>query len=97
MKLAKTAKYTSAGTFEFLVDKRKKFYFIEANTRIQVEHPVTELVTGLDLVAWQLRIARGQRLPEAWPPPLAGHALELRVCAEDPAHELRPTTGRIAA
>ena len=96
VRLVAASDYAGAATVEFLLDPQGSWHLIEVNTRLQVEHPVTELVTGLDLVAWQLRIASGEPLPADWPPPATGHAVELRICAEDPVHDLRPTTGRIS-
>ena len=96
IKLAKAAKYTSAGTFEFLVDAQQNFYFIEANTRIQVEHPVTEMVTGLDLIQWQIRIAAGEALGiKQSQVKQHGAAIECRINAEDPEHNFRPCPGKI--
>jgi 3-methylcrotonyl-CoA carboxylase alpha subunit/geranyl-CoA carboxylase alpha subunit len=92
MALARKAGYTNAGTVEFLLTPSGDFYFIEVNTRIQVEHPVTEMVTGLDLIRLQIEIAQGVRLP-AEQPQQTGHAIEARVYAEDPANEFLPSTG----
>ncbi len=96
VKLAKVAKYTNAGTFEFLVDRKKRFYFIEANTRIQVEHPVTEMITGIDLLKWQLRIASGEKLDiRQKDVPRRGCAIECRINAENPEKNFTPCPGKI--
>jgi len=96
VRLAKEADYTNAGTFEFLVDKKGEFYFIEANARIQVEHPITEMVTGVDLVKWQIRIAADEKLTlDQRDIRREGVAIECRINAEDPARGFAPSPGRI--
>lgn len=94
---ARAVDYVNAGTIEFLVDKDKNFYFLEMNTRLQVEHPVTEMVTGIDIVKEQIRIARGRPLSYTQEDvQFKGHAIECRINAEDPYNNFMPSTGRIA-
>jgi acetyl-CoA carboxylase biotin carboxylase subunit len=96
VRVAQAAGYTNVGTVEFLVDQEKNFYFLEMNTRLQVEHPVTELITGLDLVHLQIRIAAGERLPFTQEEVMIrGHAIECRIYAEDPDNNYFPSPGKI--
>ena len=98
VKVAKAINYVGAGTVEFLVDKDGSFYFMEMNTRIQVEHPVTEMVTGVDLIVEQIRIAQGEKLSFTQDDiQVRGHAIECRINAEDPKYNFRPSPGRISA
>ena len=96
VRLLKSAGYTNAGTCEFIVDRSGNFYFIEVNARIQVEHPVTEMVTGIDLIKWQIRVAAGERLPfKQEDIELNGVSIECRINAEDPARKFQPCPGKI--
>jgi 3-methylcrotonyl-CoA carboxylase alpha subunit len=97
---AQAVNYVGAGTVEFIVDGSGKlrtdgFWFMEMNTRLQVEHPVTEMITGLDLVEWQIRVAQGEKLPKQSKIKLKGHAVEARIYAEDPAHDFLPSIGTV--
>ncbi|WP_378172337.1 acetyl-CoA carboxylase biotin carboxylase subunit [Aquimarina sp. SS2-1] len=96
VKVAKACDYVGAGTVEFLLDENHNFYFLEMNTRLQVEHPVTELITGTDLVELQIKVARGEELPVKQEDlTIQGHALELRVYAEDPLNDFLPSVGHL--
>ncbi|WP_297333918.1 acetyl-CoA carboxylase biotin carboxylase subunit [Flavobacterium sp.] len=96
VKVAKACDYLGAGTVEFLLDENKNFYFLEMNTRLQVEHPVTEMITGLDLVELQIKIARGEKMDiKQEDLTIKGHALELRVYAEDPLNDFAPSVGHL--
>jgi len=98
VRAARAVNYSSAGTVEFLMDKKRNIFFMEMNTRIQVEHPVTEMVTGIDLLKEQIRLANGEKIPK-WMKKfnLRGHAIECRINAEDPSKNFRPSPGKIQA
>lgn len=96
VRVAKQVGYSNAGTVEFLLDASGEFYFLEMNTRIQVEHPVTEMISGLDLVQWQIRIANGEKLPFSQSEiKLTGHSIEARITAQDPDKDFAPSTGKL--
>lgn len=99
VKIGKTINYVGAGTVEFIVDEKLNFYFLEVNTRLQVEHPITEMITGLDLVELQIQIAKGRSLSslgvESGKVPTKGHAIECRLYSENPANNFFPCTGTI--
>jgi propionyl-CoA carboxylase alpha chain len=94
--VAKSCGYSNAGTVEFILDENKNFYFLEMNTRLQVEHPVTEMITGIDLVKLQIRIAQGEQMPfKQEELSIRGHAIEARIYAEDPANNFLPDIGTL--
>ena len=95
VKLAKEVNYYSAGTVEFVVDRNKKFYFLEMNTRLQVEHPVTEEITGIDLVEEMIKIAQGKGFLKSKNLNINGWAIEARLCSEDPRKDFLPSAGKI--
>lgn len=98
IKAAKACNYENAGTVEFLLDKDKNFYFMEMNTRVQVEHPVTEMVTGIDIIKEQIKIASGEALEYSQEDiKITGHAIECRINAENPKHNFRPSPGKVTA
>ena len=96
VRIAKAVNYKGAGTVEFIMDQKQNFFFLEMNTRVQVEHPVTEMITGIDIVKWMIRIAEGEKLPfKQSDLKITGHALECRVYAEDPATNFMPSPGTL--
>ena len=96
IKVAKSCNYIGAGTVEFLLDENNNFYFLEMNTRLQVEHPVSELITGIDLVEQQIKVAKGEKLSFTQNDlSITGHALELRIYAEDPLNNFLPNVGSL--
>lgn len=96
VKAAKAVDYVGAGTVEFIVDPRQNFYFMEMNTRLQVEHPITEMITNTDLVEWQIRVAQGEKLPLRQEDVRHnGHAFEARIYAEDPNNNFMPGAGKL--
>jgi acetyl-CoA carboxylase biotin carboxylase subunit len=96
VKMLKAAKYSGAATCEFLLDEKGDFYMLEVNTRVQVEHPVTEMITGLDIVKLSIQVAAGEKIPfKQEDVRIKGHAIECRICAEDPEHNFRPSAGKI--
>jgi len=96
VKAARAVDYVGAGTVEFIMDPKQSFFFMEMNTRLQVEHPITEMITGTDLVEWQIRVARGEKLPLSQEQiPLKGHAFEARIYAEDPSNNFMPGAGKL--
>lgn len=96
--ITRALNYRGAGTLEFMLDEDGQYYFLEMNTRLQVEHPVTENITGIDLVAWQIKVANGQPLPlKQIEIPLQGHSIEVRLYAEDPDNHFLPCTGKLQA
>ena len=96
VRIAKAVNYKGAGTVEFIMDQKQNFFFLEMNTRVQVEHPVTEMITGIDIVKWMIRVAEGEKLPfKQSDLKITGHALECRVYAEDPATNFMPSPGKL--
>ena len=96
VKAARAVNYVGAGTVEFIMDQNQEFYFMEMNTRLQVEHPITEMITGTDLVEWQIKVAQGELLPMKQDAiRLNGHAFEARIYAEEPENEFMPGSGRL--